>query len=171
MRLSAPFLVFTVASAGILVAAPAGRAVAVLHPTARNSVEGQVTFSTAAGGVKVNAHITGLKPGMHGLHIHEFGDCTAPDGTSAGGHFNPTADPHGAPTDAKRHAGDMGNIEANAEGVADLEYIDARLSFEGEGSILGRGVIVHAGVDDFKTQPTGGAGGRVACGVIGLAKE
>jgi superoxide dismutase, Cu-Zn family len=171
MKLSVPFFVLAAAPAAVLFAAPPTRAVAVLHPTAGSSVAGEVGFSKADGGVKVSAHITGLTPGKHGFHIHEFGDCTAADGTSAGGHFNPTGSPHGAPTDAKRHEGDMGNVEANAEGVADLEYVDTHASFEGGASILGRGVIVHAAADDFKTQPTGNAGGRVACGVIGAAKS
>ena len=169
MKLSVPLLVLVAAPAALVLAAPPSRAVAVLHPTAGSSVEGQVTFSKTEGGVKVSAHITGLAPGKHGFHIHEFGDCSAPDGSSAGGHFNPTAEPHGAPGEAKHHLGDMGNIEANAQGVAEIESVFAG-DFEGDGSLLGRGVIVHANPDDLKTQPTGNAGGRVACGVIGAAK-
>ena len=91
-------------------------------------------------------------------------------GVVSGGHFNPAGDPHAGPHDAKRHAGDLGNVEANKDGVADVEYVDPVLSFEGPTSVLGRGVIVHAAADDFKTQPTGNAGGRVACGVVGAAK-
>jgi Cu-Zn family superoxide dismutase len=170
MKLRAFLVVLAAASAAALFAAPPTRAVAVLHPTGGNSVEGQVTFSKTDGGVKVSGHITGLTPGKHGFHIHEFGDCTAPDGTSAGGHFNPAGAQHGAPTDAMRHEGDLGNVDANAQGVADIDYVDTHASFEGEASILGRGVIVHAAPDDFKTQPTGNAGARVACGVIGAAK-
>jgi Cu-Zn family superoxide dismutase len=171
MRLAASSGIMILAGVATVFAAGApGQAVAVLHPTQGNTVEGKVTFTQDAGGVKVKAHITGLSAGKHGFHIHEFGDCSAPDGASAGGHFNPSGDPHAAPTDAKRHAGDMGNIEANKDGVADLEYVDAKASLDGSGSILGRGVIVHANPDDFKTQPTGNAGGRVACGVIGVAK-
>jgi len=170
MKLSAPFFVLAAASATAVLAAPPTRAVAVLRPTAGNSVEGQVTFSKADGGVKVSGHLTGLTPGKHGFHIHEFGDCTATDGSSAGGHFNPAGAQHGAPTDAMRHEGDLGNVDANDKGVADLDYVDTHASFEGDASILGRGVIVHAAPDDFKTQPTGNAGARVACGVIGAAK-
>src|SRR4030095_16873108 len=163
MRLAASSAVMILAgTAAVFAANGPGRAVAVLHPTQGNSVEGKVTFSAVAGGVKVNAHITGLTAGKHGFHIHEFGDCSAPDGASAGGHFTPSGDPHAGPTDAKRHAGDMGNIEANKEGVADIEYVDAKASLEGAGSILGRGVIVHANPDDFKTQPNGNARGRGA---------
>jgi Cu-Zn family superoxide dismutase len=151
-------------------AAPVTKAVAVLSPTQGNSVGGKVMFAKVEGGVKVSIHVTGLKEGAHGFHIHEFGDCSAPDGASAGGHFNPTGEPHASPKDAQRHTGDLGNIEANKEGVATLEYVDARASFDGPNSVLGRGVIVHAGADDFKTQPTGNAGGRLACGVVGAAK-
>ncbi|MFI5183374.1 MAG: superoxide dismutase family protein, partial [Vicinamibacteria bacterium] len=170
MRLSASVAVLTLTSAAALFAAAPTRAVAVLHATQGNSVEGKATFSKAEGGVKVNVHVTGLTPGKHGFHIHEFGDCSAADGASAGGQFNPSAEPHGAPGDAHRHTGDLGNIEANAEGVADVEYTDTRAAFDGPSSILGHGVIVHAGADDLKTQPTGNAGGRLACGVIGAAK-
>jgi Cu-Zn family superoxide dismutase len=112
----------------------------------------------------------GLKKGKHGFHIHEFGDCSAPDGTSAGGHFNPEGKMHGAPVDMSRHAGDMGNIEADESGKAHLEYIDPMMSLTGDHSIIGRSVILHQNEDDLKTQPTGNAGPRIACGVIGVAK-
>lgn len=151
-------------------AAPVTKAVAVINPLSASGVSGEATFAKADGGVKVSVKLAGLKPGSHGFHIHEFGDCTAADGTSAGGHFNPMGDPHAGPKDAKRHEGDMGNVEADKDGAATLEYLDAKLAFEGPEGILGRGIIVHAAADDFKTQPTGNAGGRVACGVIGAAK-
>ncbi len=157
-------------SAGPALAAMSNRAVAQLQPTKDSKVSGTVTFTKAEAGVKVSARLTGLAPGMHGFHIHEFGDCSAPDGASAGGHFNPSGEPHAAPSEAHRHAGDLGNVEAKGDGSADLDYVDAAASLEGPSSILGRGVIVHANPDDFKTQPTGNAGGRVACGVIGAAK-
>lgn len=168
MRLT-PILIALGASA-VAAPAPVTKAIAVLSPTQGSSVAGKVTLTKVEGGIKVSAHVTGLKPGAHGFHIHEFGDCTAPDGASAGGHFNPAGAPHAGPKDAHRHAGDLGNIEANAEGAATLEYVDAGIAFDGAESVLGRGVIVHANPDDFKTQPTGNAGGRVACGVIGVAK-
>ncbi len=169
MKLS-PMFVVLAASAVAAGAAPVTKAVAVLSPTQGSAVGGKVTFTKVEGGVKVSIHVTGLKEGAHGFHIHEFGDCSAPDGASAGGHFNPTGEPHASPKDAQRHTGDLGNIEANKEGVATAEYVDARASFDGNNNILGRGVIVHAGADDFKTQPTGNAGGRLACGVVGAAK-
>ncbi|MGE0101894.1 MAG: superoxide dismutase family protein [Blastocatellales bacterium] len=146
------------------------KAVAVLHPTEGNTVKGTVTFTHEGGAVKVQAHLSGLKPGNHGFHIHEFGDCSAKDGTSAGGHFNPASMPHGAPSDKQRHAGDLGNLVAGEDGTAHVEVTDSVLKLSGDGSIIGRGVIVHAAADDLKTQPTGNAGGRQACGVIGIAK-
>ena len=146
------------------------RAVAVLHPAKDGKVGGVLTFvKGATGGIKVTGRITGLSAGTHGFHIHEFGDCSAPDFNSAGGHFNPTGQPHAGPP-AARHIGDMGNVEAGTDNAATVDYTDAHLHFEGPTGILGRGVIVHANPDDFKTQPTGNAGGRAACGVIGVAK-
>jgi Cu/Zn superoxide dismutase len=120
-----PFVVLA-AAAAVAAPAPVSRAVAQLHPLEGSGVSGTVTFAQVEGGVKVSAKLSGLTPGAHGFHIHEFGDCSAPDGTSAGGHFNPTGEPHGAPTDAHRHAGDMGNITAAADGTASLEDVDSR---------------------------------------------
>jgi len=148
-----------------------GRAVAVLHPAAGGKVEGTVWFEPAGSGVKVKARVTGLAPGTHGFHVHEFGDCSAADSTSAGGHFNPMSQPHGAPQASARHVGDLGNVEAGADGVATLDWTDAHLAFDGHHAVVGRAVIVHAKADDLKTQPTGDAGGRLACGVIGVAKQ
>jgi len=146
------------------------RAVAVVKPTQGNNVEGTVWLSAVPGGVAVKASLKGLAAGSHGFHVHEFGDCTAPDGASAGGHFNPKGTPHGAPTDAARHAGDLGNVMAAADGTATLEWTDSSMKLDGPDGVIGHAVIVHANPDDLKTQPTGNAGGRVACGVIGVAK-
>jgi superoxide dismutase, Cu-Zn family len=145
------------------------KAVAILHSASGSQVMGTVTFTQVGDTVQVVADITGLTPGKHGFHIHEFGDCSAPDAASAGGHFNPMKKPHGAPDAAERHAGDLGNLEADSTGKAHLELKDSMLKLSGENSILGRGVIVHEKVDDW-SQPTGNAGGRQACGVIGVAK-
>jgi superoxide dismutase, Cu-Zn family len=145
------------------------KAFAVLNPTQNNKVTGTVTFSKMETGVKVVADIRGLKPGAHGFHIHQFGDCSAPNADSAGGHFNPQAKKHGAPESMERHAGDFGNLMADSSGRAYLERTDAVISLSGPDSIIGRGVIVHEASDDMATQPTGNAGGRVACGVIGIA--
>lgn len=147
------------------------KAIAVLSSTKGSSAHGVVTFEVAGNGVRVVANIAGLTPGKHGFHIHEFGDCSSDSGTAAGGHFNPTGMQHGAPSSDNRHAGDLGNIEADKEGNAHLDYVDPLLSLSGENSIIGRGVIVHAKEDDLTTQPTGAAGGRLACGSIGVAKR
>jgi Cu-Zn family superoxide dismutase len=146
------------------------KAIAVLHPASGSQVMGTVTFTKTDDGVQVVADVTGLTPGKHGFHIHEFGDCSAPDATSAGGHFNPTNDPHAGHDAAKRHEGDLGNIEADSSGKAHLELTDKMMTISGDKSIIGRGLIVHEKADDLTTQPTGNAGGRVACGVIGVAK-
>lgn len=146
------------------------KAIAVLHPTEGNNVKGIVSFTREGEGVKVSVNIQGLTPGKHGFHIHENGDCSAPDGLSAGGHFNPTNQQHGARGEGKRHVGDLGNIEADGSGNASIEFIDSDLKFFGQTSIIGRSVIVHEKEDDLKSQPTGDAGGRVACGIIGVAK-
>ena len=146
-------------------------AVAVLNPTEGNDVRGQVTFTATGGGVRVVAEIEGLGAGTHGFHVHEFGDCSAPDASSAGGHFNPQNAPHGAPDApaAERHAGDLGNIEADADGTARYDRTDAVLSLSGPNSVIGKAVVVHAQRDDLTSQPTGDAGDRLACGVIEAA--
>ena len=146
------------------------KAICVLHPTEGNNVTGTVTFTKTATGVNVVADIKGLTPGMHGFHIHQYGDVSAPDGTSAGGHFNPEGKEHGGPSAMERHVGDLGNIEAGEDGTAHLELSDTMIKLNGEHSIIGRGIIVHAGEDDLTSQPTGAAGARVAAGVIGIAK-
>ncbi|MGZ8938014.1 MAG: superoxide dismutase family protein [Limisphaerales bacterium] len=142
------------------------KAVAVLSPAPNGSARGQVTFQEETEGVRVTANIEGLTPGKHGFHIHEKGDCSSADFTSAGGHFNPTNSKHGSPTDPEHHVGDFGNIEANEQGVARFERVFNWLTFKGTNSILNKAVIVHAKADDLQTQPTGDAGGRIACGVI-----
>lgn len=146
------------------------KAVAVMMPTDGSKVKGTVTFTQQKNGVLVTADFEGLTPGLHGFHIHEYGDCTSPDANSAGGHFNPTGMPHGARTDAKRHVGDLGNIEAVKGAPTRVEFVDTQISLQGPNSILGRGIIIHSQADDFKSQPTGAAGARVACGVIGVMK-
>ncbi len=129
-----------------------------------------VTFTRTDSGIKIVADVEGLTEGKHGFHVHQYGDCSNPDGTSAGGHFNPENKKHGAPTDTERHVGDLGNLDAGADGRAHYERMDSVITLSGEHSIIGRGIIVHAGEDDLTSQPTGAAGARVACGVIGIAK-
>ena len=146
------------------------KAIAVLSSAAGSKVQGTVTFEKTKGGIKIVADVTGLAPGKHGFHVHEFGDCSAADFTSAGPHFMAPGESHGAPADPKSHMGDMGNLEADADGHAHLEWVDPSISFSGPNSILGRSVIIHEREDDLKTQPTGNAGARIACGTIGIAK-
>ena len=148
-----------------------GLAVCVLHPTEGNKVEGIVTFEQHDGYVLVKAEVTGLTPGKHGFHIHQWGDVGANDGTKTGGHFNPEDHPHARPEAGKRHAGDLGNLEADKTGRATYEYKDKVIALHGAHSIIGRGLIVHAGEDDLTSQPTGAAGARVAQGVIGVAEQ
>lgn len=142
------------------------RANCMLNPTKGNKTQGIVSFTKVEGGVKIVAEVHNLTPGSHGFHIHEFGDCSSPDGMSAGGHFNPKGSKHGAPDGLDRHAGDLGNLVADDQGVAHYERVDNVITLEGPDTIVGRSVVVHANADDFQTQPTGNAGGRVACGVI-----
>lgn len=146
------------------------KAVCVLYPTEGNEVMGTVTFTKADSGVVVVADVQGLTPGKHGFHVHQYGDCSAPDGKSAGGHFNPEDKDHGGPHADMRHVGDLGNLEADQDGKAHYEMTDTKISLSGEHSIIGRAIVVHAGEDDLSSQPTGAAGARVACGVIGIAQ-
>ncbi len=147
------------------------KAVAVLHPTKGNKANGVITFTQTEKGVRVTGEIKDLSPGKHGFHIHEYGDCSAPDAESAGPHFNPEDKPHGAPADEQRHVGDLGNLEADSSGRAKADMVDSKLSLSGEHSIVGRAVVVHAQPDDLASQPSGSAGARIACGVVGVAKE
>ena len=144
-----------------------GSSTAELAPTQGNKAHGTVTFIPGPDGVHVTAHIEGLPPGEHGFHLHEKGDCSAPDGSSAGDHWNPTNQPHGAPDAPAHHAGDLGNITADASGTAHVDKVAHGLSLDGPQSAVGRAVIVHGKADDLKTQPSGNAGPRIACGVVG----
>lgn len=143
------------------------KAVAVIHPTENNEVKGTVTFTEVPGGVLIVGDFTGLKPGKHGFHVHEHGDCSAHDASSAGGHFNPTNKKHGGPGNPDRHVGDMGNVVANEKGIAHYERVDELIKLSGPDSIIGRSVVIHADEDDMVTQPTGNSGARIGCGVVG----
>lgn len=138
-----------------------------LLPTKGNDVAGTITFTQNDGRVKVMARMSGLKPGLHGIHIHETGDCSAPDGSSAGGHYNPGGSRHGHPHGGEHHAGDLPMLDADANGNATMTTEVLGISLHEKGNdIVGRSVIVHAGADDYVTQPAGNSGPRVACGVI-----
>jgi Cu-Zn family superoxide dismutase len=145
-------------------------AVAVLHPTAGNDTHGSITFTQRGDQLHIAGTVHGLTPGQdHGFHVHEFGDVTADDGTATGGHYNPGGHDHALPHGQPRHAGDLGNITANEQGVATLDITVDNLSVAGTTNpVLGRGLIVHAQPDDGG-QPTGNAGARIAQGVIGIA--
>ena len=147
-------------------------AIAYINPTQGNSASGTVKFLRKTRSVQIIADIKGLTPNSkHAFHIHEFGDCSSTDGKSAGGHYNPTAVNHSGPDNAERHAGDLGNLTADENGNVHYELTVDNISLGGRKSpIIGRAVIIHAGEDDFKTQPTGNAGARIGCGLIGIAK-
>ena len=138
-----------------------------LAPASKSKVKGTATFVEADGGVEVTISVEGLSAGDHGWHVHEKGDCSAPDAKSAGDHFNPEGHKHGAPEAAERHAGDFGNLTAGKDGKATKTFTMKGVTVaEGPTSLVGRALIVHEKKDDLKTQPSGNAGARVACGVI-----
>lgn len=121
----------------------------------------------ADGGVKIEGHILGLTPGKHGLHVHEHGDCSSADGSSAGGHFNPTQASHGDIEATASHMGDLGNVEADASGRAIVSVVKRPATLRaGPSSFLGRSLVVHADADDLGSQPAGGSGARIGCGTI-----
>ncbi|WP_312590744.1 superoxide dismutase family protein [Stenotrophomonas maltophilia] len=146
-----------------------------LKPTAGNTAAGTVRFKQQDGLLEIDADVSGLSPGPHGFHLHEKGDCSAPGATSAGGHFNPENHPHAGPDYGTGHAGDFGNIIADASGRASLRLSvptsQISLDKDAANGIIGRGVIVHADADDMVTQVTGNAGKRVACGVVVVEKR
>ena len=144
-------------------------AVAKLEPTRTGRVHGTVEFEAAGPGeegLRVRAKVLGLPPGRHAFHVHEHGDCSAPDASSAGDHYNPLGAPHGAPgnDDDARHAGDLGNVEADASGTVEAQIEDLLLKMEN--SLVGRAVIVHSDEDDLASQPSGASGDPLACGVL-----
>jgi len=155
--------------AGLVQAQDVTKATAKLEPRSGNTVIGTVSFTKVGDDVQVIADIQNLKPGKHGFHIHEKGDCSAMDGSSAGGHFNPTHQHHGGTTGTERHAGDLGNIEADASGKVHID-MKGKWDLNGENSIIGKSIVVHEKEDDLKTDPSGNSGARIACGVIQAAK-
>ena len=143
-------------------------ATAQLVATTGNTVTGDVRFTRQGTAVLVTGEVRGLAPNTeHGFHIHDKGDCSSGDGMSTGGHFNPLAKSHGAHEHAEHHAGDLVSLKADANGVAKFSYTSATITVgDGATDVIGRGLIVHRDADDFKTQPTGNSGPRVACAVI-----
>jgi Cu-Zn family superoxide dismutase len=142
-------------------------AVCVLAAMKDSGVKGTLLLTQKGKDVVIMGEVSGLKPGEHGFHIHQFGDLRAADGVSAGGHFNPEGHEHAGPDAAKRHAGDLGNIKADKSGVAKVNVKAEGLMLH---FVIGRSLVVHADPDDLKSQPSGNAGARVAVGVIGLAE-
>jgi len=145
--------------------------VCILNPTQGNNVNGKLSIWQKGSDLFIQGEITGLTPGKHGIHIHEKGDCSAPDASSAGGHFNPTSKQHGI-MGKDSHEGDLENVIADDKGIAkvDLKLDASYWMLTGPNSIAGRSIVVHAAEDDLKTQPSGNSGARVACGIIEKAK-
>ena len=140
-----------------------------LSPASASLVSGRVVFVAVPGGAHLTGTVGGLAPGgRFGFHVHEKGDCSAVDASSAGGHFNPTGAPHGRAEAGPHHAGDMDNLVADADGTAnvDVHLIGTTLGGSAATNIVGRALIVHGGTDDYTSQPAGNAGARVACGII-----
>lgn len=145
---------------------------ATLLAKSGSTVSGTVLFHQTEKGLQVVAQVSGAKPGAHGFHIHEKGDCSAPDALSAGGHYNPTGAAHAGPDQKARHAGDLGNLIVKDDGQGTLSTeIPLVQGLTNWDSIVGKSVILHEKADDLKTQPTGDAGGRIACGLIEAAKS
>lgn len=150
---------------------PVTRAVAMMHPTQGHEVRGVVHFEAGEHGLAVRAELEGLPGPAHGAHVHLLGDCSAPDGTSAGTHFNFLGSSKSPPADIDRITGDLGNVEAGPDGRGTLEATLGEASLQGPFSILGRAVVVHAKPNDPTQPPIGAAGARLACGVIGIDEE
>ena len=141
---------------------------AKLRPKSGSSVEGSVSFRHDAerNGLLISIEASGLEPGLHGFHIHETGNCSGENASTAGGHFNPENNEHGDPNNASSHAGDLGNIRVADDGSVQHRVFSKTLTFTGETSVVGKAVVIHQQADDLESQPSGAAGKRVACGVI-----
>lgn len=166
-------LALTAAVASVVMAAGCANhpqppsAVATLSPASGSQVSGVVRLVQEGDHIVVRARVTGLAPNSeHGFHVHEKGDCSAPDASSAGGHFNPEHKLHGSPS-GEHHAGDLPSLKADAAGVAATSFeVKGSLLGTGAGDLLGKALVVHADPDDYMSQPAGNSGARVACGVI-----
>ena len=151
-------------------AMPSQQAIAILGSASGSDLTGTATFTQNGETITLAVEIQSVSPGLHAVHIHEKGDCSAPDGTSAGGHWNPTNVAHGKWGVGEFHLGDIGNITVGEDGTGRIE-LTTNLWEMGTGSdldIVGKGIIVHAGADDFTSQPSGAAGARIGCGAIQL---
>lgn len=144
---------------------------AMMEPRSDSKVSGKVTFrETTDGAVKVQVRINGAPTGVHGFHVHEKGDCSAPDASSAGAHFNPAGAPHSGPDRMPHHAGDFGNVTAGGNGEITTEFTTRSITLDnGPNSVVGKAVVLHADADDLTSQPAGNAGKRIGCGVVTMA--
>ena len=150
---------------------PSQQAIAVIGSASGSELTGTAMFTQSGDTITLTIGIYNVSPGLHAVHIHEKGDCSSPDGTSAGGHWNPTNVAHGKWGEGEFHLGDIGNITVGEDGTGTIE-LTTDLWEMGTGSdldIVGKGIIVHAGADDFTSQPSGAAGARIGCGAIALA--
>ena len=148
------------------------RAIAIIGPVGESGVTGTATFTQNGDQITLTIEIQNVSPGLHAVHIHERGDCSAPDAKSAGGHWNPTDVAHGKWGVGEFHLGDIGNITVGEDGIGSIA-LTTDLWEIGTGSdidVVGKGMIVHADADDFVSQPSGNAGARIGCGVIMLAE-
>ena len=173
-RVSMAMAAVAVLAGGCSAFEPQGpRAVAKLEAAKDNPLWGSVSFVESGGGVLVRADVRGLRSGGEfGFHVHEKGDCSAADFTSAGGHFNPAGQPHAHHNKPERHAGDLANLKADAEGNATYAFETKLLTVaKGPNSIVGRAVVIHANPDDYTSQPAGNSGPRIACGLIRSADD
>jgi superoxide dismutase, Cu-Zn family len=170
--LSGPAPTGTPAAGDPMVTYAARSAQVSLTPTEGNSANGVLLLQAENGALRITGHVDGLQPNAeHGFHIHEHGDCSAPDASSAGGHFAPAGQPHGRPGTDPHHAGDMPNLRTDDSGHAmvDVRVDGVELGSGGSQDVVDRAVVVHRNPDDYQTQPAGDAGARIACGVIRLA--
>lgn len=149
--------------------APVSQAIAVLQPASGSNVHGTVKFQSADGELQVHADVQNLPPGAHAYHIHLLGDCSGEDAKTAGTHFNFQGSSENPPADTQRITGDLGNLEPGSDGSASAMTTLKTASLQGPYSIIGRAVVVHEKPNDPSQPPIGGAGGRIACGVIGIA--
>jgi len=167
-RVGAVIAAVAVTSACASLGGTAPKAQAQLQSKSGSNVTGTLALQQKADGVLITGEVRGLAPASnHGFHVHEKGDCSAADASSAGPHFNPTGSPHGQMGSGAHHGGDMPNIVADKHGVAQVKVLVPGVTLEaGPSSITGRAVVVHRDPDDYSTQPAGNAGPRIACGVI-----
>jgi Cu-Zn family superoxide dismutase len=148
-------------------AAMAEDGVVIFRAMKDSGVKGTLMLTQHGNDLMVKGEVTGLKPGKHGFHIHQYGDLRDAEGKSAGGHYNPSGAPHAGPHDSAHHAGDLGNIEADSSGKAQVNTTAKGVKLQ---EVLGRSFVIHADPDDLKSQPAGNAGPRVAVGIIAAAE-